>query len=497
MFDADHKRVMGTETEFGLIHKGDGDFDPVAHSLLLLNSDPRLAESTVLWDYEGENPLLDARGFEVKGERERPEPQSNKSLNKVLLNGGRFYVDGAHPEYSTPECTTPRELVRFEKAGERIAAACRRQVDALKGGQDRFLLYKNNTDGKGNSYGYHENYLLSRAVPFDRIVQQLTSFLVTRQIFCGAGKVGGENKTEGVPYQIAQRSDFFETLIGLNTMINRPIINTRDEPHADPDKYRRVHIIVGDANMSEVTTYLKVGTAALVLDALEAGALEGAPVLEDPVRAIKEVSRDLSLRRPIPLERGGSMTALEIQQVYLERVWSHCDRRGMVVEEKEVLRRWDETLMRLAEDPMQLNCEIDWVIKRVLLERYMSERGCGWNDPRIAMMDLQYHDIRRAKGLYYLLERAGKVERILTDMEIEQAQETPPEETRAYFRGVCAKKFPRAVYAASWSSLLFDVGGNTIKRIPMLEPLRGSRRLLGEVLDSVATAEELLGRIAS
>ncbi|HVP59756.1 MAG TPA: proteasome accessory factor PafA2 family protein, partial [Myxococcaceae bacterium] len=263
------EKIMGSETEIGITARDTSSFDPVGNSIFLINALPPAQPVRALWDYAGENPLLDARGFEVSGEHERPSQQDNRAINKVLANGGRLYVDGAHPEYSTPEVSNARDLVLFEKAGERLLDRCREAANATLPAHQQLLLYKNNSDGKGNSYGYHENYLVSRRLGFDRLVEGLTPFLVSRIVFCGAGKVGSENGTEPCDYQLSQRADFFETLIGLDTMAKRPIINTRDEPHADEEKYRRLHVIVGDSNMSELTTYLKVGTTAIVLALVE------------------------------------------------------------------------------------------------------------------------------------------------------------------------------------------------------------------------------------
>src|SRR5438445_5874623 len=287
-----NKRVLGTETEFGIATRDAESVDPFSNSLFLINHYPHFPSPKILWDYENENPLLDIRGFEVEGERERPGPDYNRLLNKVLANGARLYVDGAHPEYSTPECTSAHDIVVHEKAGERIVAAALRAVEQVRG-PGKLLVYQNNSDGKGNSYGYHENYLVNRSVPFERLVRILVPFFVTRQIFAGAGKIGAENQAAQVPYQLSQRADFFESLVDLNTMVKRPIINTRDEPHADPAKYRRLHVICGDVNMAELSTYLKVGTLAIVLEMVEAGVEFPKLDLEDPVRAIKEVSRDL------------------------------------------------------------------------------------------------------------------------------------------------------------------------------------------------------------
>ena len=494
------KRVLGTETEYGIatrdLESATGGLDPVSNSLLLINQYPNLPSTKVLWDYEHENPLLDVRGFEVEGERERPGPEYNRLLNKVLANGGRLYVDGAHPEYSTPECTNPRDVVIYERAGDRIIQICRELACRIKG-QDKFLVYKNNTDGKGNSYGYHENYLVSRAVPFEQLMRHLVPFLVTRQIYAGSGKWGAENKTSPVPYQISQRADFFETLVDLNTMVKRPIINTRDEPHADASQYRRLHVIVGDANMSEYTTYLKIGTTAIILTLIEEEESLPALELEDPVSAIKEVSRDTTLKRLVKLADGRQLTAVEIQKNYLEAAHRFYSRRELDPLTKDILIKWENVLRRLAEEPMQLSREIDWVIKRQLMLSYQERKNCDWEDPRISMMDLQYHDLRPEKGLYYALERKGYVERIVMDEEIARAEQIPPADTRAYFRAMCLKKFPKEVFAVSWSSVLFDMGNSAIKKIPLMEPLRGTEQLTRPLLEASNNVEELLSSLST
>ena len=490
------QRVLGTETEFGIAVRDSEGIDPVANSIQLIGYYPQLPSPQALWDYENENPLLDIRGFEAEGERERPGPDYNRLLNKLLANGGRLYVDGAHPEYSTPECTNPRELVAYERAGERIAAACLRGMAKARGGE-KFVLYKNNTDGKGNSYGYHENYLLARSIPFDRIVQVLVPFFVTRQIYAGAGKVGAENQTDAAHYQISQRADFFECLVDLNTMVKRPIINTRDEPHADPAKYRRFHVIVGDANMAELSTYLKVGATAIVLDLLEAGAELPDLDLDDPVRAIKDVSRDLDVKRGLKLRDGRMTNAVAVQRAYLKAAQDFyaCHELSQVT--KDILVRWEEVLDKLERDPMLLVGDLDWIAKRHMIQTYMERKGCRWDDPRVMLLDLQYHDIRPEKGLYYTLERSNLVERLLQDSEIAKAEHQPPPGTRAYFRGQCLKKFGREIYAASWTSVLFDVGNTTIKKIPLMEPLRGSESLTRELLEGSESAESLLAKLTA
>jgi proteasome accessory factor A len=295
-------------------------------------------------------------------------------------------------------------------------------------------LYKNNSDGKGNSYGYHENYLVARSVPFERLVDGLTPFLVSRIVFAGAGKVGSENGAEPCAYQISQRADFFETLIGLDTMAKRPIINTRDEPHADEERYRRLHVIVGDSNLAEVSTYLKVGTTALVLAMVEDGALRKDLALEDPVRAIKEISHDPTCTRKVRLKRGTEVSAVELQREYLELAHAYYATVEQSPQVTDLLERWERVLTQLAEDPRQCARELDWVIKQALLEAYTTRKGIGFDDQRVSMLDLQYHDVRRDRGFYSLLCRAGKVDRLFDDAAIERAMTIPPQTTRAKVR---------------------------------------------------------------
>jgi hypothetical protein len=277
-------RIIGSETEYGLTVQNDPEFDSIATALLLVNSYNPEQSLKLLWDYDQEEPLVDARGFELDEEYDVPDQQDNMAINKILPNGARFYVDHAHPEFSTPECSNVFDLMRFEKAGERILNLSRMGANQVLPSGRTILIYKNNSDQKGNSYGYHENYLMDRQTPFQTIVDYLLPFLASRQIICGAGKVGAENGADPVNYQISQRADFFETEIGLDTMVKRPLINTRDEPHANRDRYRRLHVIVGDANMSEYSTYLKVGSMLVVLQMIEDGWLTADLALRNPVR---------------------------------------------------------------------------------------------------------------------------------------------------------------------------------------------------------------------
>jgi len=487
-------RILGTETEYGIIARSPNNPDPVDNSLRLISHCPRLPTPNALWDYENENPFLDARGFEVEGEPERPGAHYNRQLNKILPNAGRLYVDGAHPEYSTPECSNPREVVAYERAGDQIVAECLASLN-ISQGEEEFVVYRNNSDGKGNSFGYHENYLISRKIPFEYIAEVLLPFFVSRQIFCGAGKVGAENGTDPTSYQISQRADFLECLYDLNTMVNRPIINTRDEPHTQQAHFRRLHVIVGDANMCEISTFLKVGTTAIIMDMLENHGVLPHIELADPVKAIKRVSRDLTVKGSLLLQNGQHITALAIQQAFLHAAHEFYTTRELSPITKDVLIRWESVLEKLEQDPSELNREIDWVAKRALIESYVDRKRCSWQDPRIAMMDLQYHDVRPSKGLYYTLERTGKIERLTHDEEIQRAMQTAPAQTRAFFRGACLQRFPQQVYGMSWTSVLLESSDATIKRIPLMDPYRGTQSLTQELFQDIDSVDQLLSRL--
>jgi Pup amidohydrolase len=326
-------------------------------------------------------------------------------------------------------------------------------------------------------------------------VKVLAPFFVTRPIFAGAGKVGAENQTSPADYQISQRADFFECLVDLNTMVRRPIVNSRDEPHAEHAKYRRLHVIVGDANMAELSTYLKIGTLAIVLDLVEAGADLPSIELDDPVRGIKQVSRDLTMKESLKLAGGRSITAVAVQRAYLKAAMNFYACHDVPQVTKDILVRWEEVLEKLERDTRSLVRELDWVAKRHIMESYMDRKGCGWDDPRVRLMDLQYHDIRPDKGLFYTLERSHLIERVVQDVEITRAEFIPPSGTRAYFRGRCASKFPKALYGASWTSVLFDTGNTTITRVPLMDPQRGTESLTRDLLDHAETVEALLEKL--
>jgi len=429
-------------------------------------------------------------------EKDVASKEESRLINLILSNGARFYVDHAHPEYSSPETTNPRDCVIWDRAGERILNLSRQRAEAVSPPEQRILIYKNNTDSKGNSYGTHENYLMDRKVPFARIVQHMMPFFVTRQIFTGAGKVGAENNADPCDYQISQRADFLETEVGLETMHSRPIINTRDEPHADPEKYRRLHVIVGDANMAEISTYLKVGTMAIVLSMVEDDFIDRDLSVENPVVAFRRVSRDLTCREMIRLKDGRTITPIDLQREFLElahRYYRQTEHEPWV---NDVLARWEHVLDRLADDPMELGRELDWVIKRQLIENYTEKHGLDWADSRVQMIDLQYHDIRPGRGLYGKLEESEAVDRLSTEDEISKAIYDPPKDTRAYFRGMCLQRYAEEIVSASWDSVIFDLKEGPLKKIFMLEPLRGTEAHVRQLLTESPTASDLLRNIS-
>ncbi|KRB73895.1 Pup deamidase/depupylase [Nocardioides sp. Root190] len=494
------RRVMGTEIEYGISVQGQPTANPMVASSQVVNA---YATATVLarrarWDFEEESPLRDARGFDMSRHVADQSQLTDEDLglaNVILTNGARLYVDHAHPEYSTPEVVTPLDIVRWDKAGEQVMHDAARLAQNLPG-NPQIVLYKNNTDNKGASYGAHENYLMRRSTPFADIVRHLTPFFVSRQVICGAGRVGKgqDGRTHG--FQVSQRADFFEVEVGLETTLKRPIINTRDEPHADPEKYRRLHVIIGDANLSEISTYLKVGTTSLVLAMIEDRFISRDLSVDMPVASLRAVSHDPTLQHVVTLADGRHLTAIQLQLEYLDLAKKYVeDRYGADADEQtvDVLARWEDVLNRLESDPMSLADQLDWVAKLKLLEQYRSRDGLAWDDAKLQLIDYQYSDIRPEKGLYHRLVKAGRIQRLLTDESVDTAMTVPPEETRAYFRGRCLEKYASDIAAASWDSVIFDLPGReSLQRVPTIDPLRGTRAHVGALLDSCETAEELV-----
>ena len=419
------KRIYGLENEFGIAF--------TSHGRRTLPS-----EKVVRYLFE---KLITTEGF----------------LNVFLENGARFYLDtGCHPEYATPECASPLDVTIYDKAGERILENLLQYAQGKvreEGFHGNLAIFKNNTDFVGNSYGCHENYLAERTSDFYYMAEQLIPFLVTRQIFTGAGKVFRTRR--GTVFHISQRAQHIRQKISGTTTNERSIINTRDEPHAIKEKYRRLHIIVGDSNMSEYTTYLKVGTTAIILEMIEDDFITPNFSLRNPVRAIKDISRDLTCREQVPLNNGKKYSALELQKEYLELAHRYYSTRPKSEMVTDILDKWEDVLTKLEEDPMQLDRKVDWVTKMNLLKAYgeRTKQPAETSGDRMLMLDLQYHDIRRDKGLYYLLERKDKVERVTTDEAIDKAMVDPPQNTRAKMRGELIKlaKMKRIPYDLDWN----------------------------------------------
>ncbi|MEJ7796775.1 MAG: depupylase/deamidase Dop [Nocardioides sp.] len=497
------RRVMGTEVEYGISVPGQPLANPMVASSQIVNA---YASATVparraRWDFEEESPLRDARGFDMSRQVADPSLLTDEDLglaNVILTNGARLYVDHAHPEFATPEVTSPLDVVRWDKAGEQVMLDASRRAGQLPGGGP-INLYKNNTDNKGVSYGAHENYLMRRSTPFGEIVRHLTPFFVSRQVFCGAGRVGLGQDGREHGFQISQRADFFEVEVGLETTLKRPIINTRDEPHADPEKYRRLHVILGDANLAEISTYLKVGTTSLVLAMIEDRFVDRDLMIEGSVAALRAVSHDPTLQQRITLTDGRTLTAVQLQLEYLDLAKKYVeDRLGSDADPQtvDVLARWESVLDRLERDPMLCATELDWVAKLKLLEHYRERDGLAWDDAKLGLIDLQYSDIRPEKGLYHKLVGMGRIQRLLDDASVERAMHDPPEDTRAYFRGRCLEKYAEHVAAASWDSVIFDLPGReSLQRIPTIDPLRGSKASVGDLIDRCETAEALFAAL--
>ena len=504
---------MGIETEYGISVPGHPTMNAMVTSSQIVNAYAYLTSEArpghsgsgkARWDYDEESPLRDARGYDMSRSDADPSQLTDEDLglaNVILANGARLYVDHAHPEYSSPEVTNPRDAVLWDRAGVAVMNLAAKAAADAPGGQ-RILLYKNNTDNKGASYGTHENYLMRRTTPFAEIVRHLTPFFITRQVFTGAGRLGVGQDGRLHRYQLSQRADFFEVEVGLETTLKRPIINTRDEPHADPEKYRRLHVIVGDANLSDTATYLKMGTTSIVLSMIEDGFLDGFDAMPtEPVAEMHRVSHDVSLEHRMNLNDGRQMTALDVQRSFLEQAWAYCDSRwGSQFDEqtKDVLTKWGAHLDALATDPMSVSETVDWVAKLRILEGYMKRDGVDWSDPRLALVDLQYSDIRPDKGLAARLEQRGHLLRMFEDAEVERARTEPPTDTRAFFRGQCMSRFPESIAAASWDSVVFDLPDkDTLLRVPTIEPTRGTRDHVGHLFDQAPDACALIDALTA
>jgi proteasome accessory factor A len=495
------RRIMGTEVEYGISVPGDPGINPVITSTQVVLAyaasvaAPRARRAR--WDYEVESPLRDARGYDLSslfGPAMEPDIDDIGAANVILSNGARLYVDHAHPEFSGPEVTNAMDAVVYDKAGERVMEEAALLAGAVPGAKP-LQLYKNNVDGKGASYGTHENYLCRRDTPFPSLIAGLIPFFASRQVFAGAGRVGIGPTGQTPGFQLAQRSDYIEVEVGLETTLKRGIINTRDEPHADADRFRRLHVIIGDANLAELSIYLKVGTTALVLSMIEEGWTLPAVELAHPVGAVHAISHDPGLTATVPMSDGRALRGVDIQRAYAESAAAFvADRYGDDVDPStaDVLRRWIEVLDALERDPMELADRLDWPAKLRLLEGFRARDNLTWGAPRLALVDLQYADVRLDKGLYNRLVSRGSMTRLVTEEAVRRAMTEPPEDTRAYFRGRCVAKYADRLAAASWDSVIFDIGRESLVRIPTMEPTRGTRAAIGALLDASDDAAELV-----
>ena len=486
-------KVCGIETEYGILARG-ADLSAVAASTVLVNAYSG-RKATNAWDFSAERPHVDARSGSLDTSS-FPEIEYQLA-NTVLVNGSRYYVDHAHPEVSSPECRDALEVVRYDLAADEIVRESMRRAGEILGPDVEIVTYKNNSDGKGNSYGCHENYLVDRAVPFGKLAALIATHFVSRQVFCGSGKIGFENHgiARSSGYQISQRADFFEEDVGLETTVRRPVVNSRDEPHANAERYRRLHVIVGDANISQVATLLKVGTTAIVLAMIEDGCFPENLQTQSPVHAIRQFSGDTSLTQTVAMIDGRLMSALDIQETLLDAAQEWGDRFGFeavgMTCGPEVLLEWERVLADLRADPARTRDRVDWVAKQLILDSYAESRGLAPHDARLRLIDIQYHDLRTDRSI----AAKANLRSIFDITSVRTAINEPPESTRAYFRGKVLAKWPDAVVAANWDSMVLDVGADALVRIPMEEPLRGTRELVESVLQAADSPRELVERL--
>jgi Pup amidohydrolase len=495
-------RLFGIETEYGILVEDRGAGDLMEESRLLVRSYRRTWAGP--WDYRAEDPRRDMRGFEVarlnydeQDARYDRSPSAahlsseEQRSDRALTNGARLYNDHGHPEYSTPECRTLRDLASHDRAGERIVLECARLRTAETGREVR--IFKNNTDFHGMSYGCHEGYLCSRSVPFESLLHGMLPFLVTRILFAGAGKTGVESegpfRSESV-YQLSQRADFFTEIASVDTLARRPIFNTRDEPHADSERYRRLHVICGDANMSEFATALKVGTTSLVLSLIESG-WEPLFRMRDPVKTIRSLSRDPAFKWTVELEDGRTMRATDLQRIYLQDAQKLL--AGQDPDTEWTLREWEHILDTLERDPWEAEDRLDWVAKRRLLETYIEAEGLWWESPALRSLDLEYHNVDPEYGLYAALEDAGQMVRVTDEDAIRAAIEAAPSDTRAAVRGEMVRRFAPDIRRLSWSRASVSPNGGEAEWMRFSEGFGEdatvSARLLAGVREAKTVAE--------
>lgn len=493
-------RFIGTETEYGIATPSNTAVSPIVtstHAVVAYGATQPCATGA-RWDFASEHPLRDQRGFDLRRYHTVPviDPNAIGVANVVTTSGARFYVDHAHPEYSSPETTNALEATLYDAAGDVVLLRAARAVaDFTAQGHSvldhhepcpELKIYKNNVDGKGASYGSHENYFYSRNIDFDVLAQALIPFFVTRQILTGAGRVGIGDRGQEPGFQISQRADYIEQEISLETTLNRGIINTRDEPHTDSETGARLHVIIGDANMSQQSNLLKLGMTTLVIDAVEKGVDFTDLKLGNAVAEVRKVSHDLSLTHKLELKDGRALTAIEILETYLERVTPLATSQS----DMEVIRLWKQCLDLLATGGAEAAAHLlDWCAKLSLINRFV-HRGLDITSPKIALIDLQYCDIDPAKSLYHALVLKGAMHTIFSEDEIRSAADNPPADTRAYFRGAVASKFPKDVLSASWESVVLKVKDH--ERVIRLTDLGSFTRAdIGGIIDNSESATSL------
>ncbi len=499
------RRIMGIETEYGILEPGNPWANPVELSTSLVEA-YAAAVPHAAWDYVGEDPLCDARGYRLRRDAAYASQLTDEAAgvrlsglrrgevrggpaNAVLTSGARLYVDHAHPEYSSPEVTGPRDAVVWDRAGDEIMLEA--MAALLRSTGREVVVYKNNVDGKGASYGTHENYLVERSVPFHELARRLIPFLVTRPVVCGSGRVGLGQRSQDAGFQISQRADYIENDVGLETTFHRPIVNTRDEPHADA-RWRRLHIIGGDANRFDVPAYLKFATTALVLRLIEQDQVPlelDALSLAAPVADCRGVSHDPFGH--VLSTAGGRLRALDVQRIHLDVIARHVDHTEP--ETSAALALWDAVLTGLADDPSSVAHRVEWVAKHQLLEGLRRRGNLSWDHPRLRAFDLQWADLRPERSVIARLDAAGRIERLAGQAEVDAARTTPPPDTRAFFRGTMVARHP--VVAAGWTSVVVDSPSRAhLVRIPLIDPYRGTRDRTARLFES-ADIDELLAAL--
>lgn len=494
-------RFMGTETEYGISTPTDPMLSPIVtstHAVVAFAGKDRRAQ----WDFGLESPLKDSRGFDLRRYHTVPtiDPDALGVANVMTANGSRFYVDHAHPEYSAPETTNAFDAMLYDAAGDvvlnqAVAAVATQTAAGRSVLKDHdpcppLKIYKNNVDGKGASYGAHENYMYSRGTDFEVLAQALIPFFVARQVITGAGRVGIGPTGQTPGFQISQRADYIEQEISLETTLNRGIINTRDEPHTDAERWGRLHVIIGDANMSHTAMVLKLGMTSLVLDSIESGTNFTDLRLVDPVGDVRRVSRDFQCTARLTLVDGREFTAIDILRAYRDRVSASSD------VDEQVLRLWDEVMDLLADDPLSTSHLLDWTAKYALLNSY-ANRGVSWDDPKMALIDLQYSDIDPAKSLYHALVRKNRMRTLVSAEQIAQAAAHPPADSRAFFRGHMMTRFRDRIAAANWDSIVVELADGSLVRILMTNLGGLTKQQVAAMCDTATTVDDLVAALRS